>query len=346
MPEEPRQARPRLQFGIGLRSFVSESLKPTSVYQQVEECAEMVRFMAALGTIDAIRSQHHWLSYPTEWIEPLPLLARLAPEAGQMQLMTSVLKLPIHNPVELAHLAASLDHICNGRFVLGIGIGYAESELEAVGSSRRERASRLEESLTLMKALWSGEEVNFEGRYWSVHNARMGLLPAQKPHPPIWNASYSAAATRRAARMCDAVLIAPQASWHDVAQHARLYRETLAECGKSGGLVGVNRTVSIARTAEEAAEATRRRVEEAAAYYGAWGMREATTGDIVLEADRNPKEWAVSGTPAECVEELSRFRDEIGIEFIGLRFTNMPREQSARKEFLQYVSEEVLSKLR
>ena len=191
-----------LEFGIGTRTLFADPNRP--LFQQIEDAARLIRDVASLGTIDAVRAQHHWLTYPRGvWLEPLHLLARLAPEAGQMRLGTSVLKLPLHHPVELAHQVATIDHICNGRFILGIGVGYDTGELEAVGATRKERAARVEESLALMKALWTGEEVTFEGRFWSVRNARMGFRPAQDPHPPIWNASYSVPATRRAARACD-----------------------------------------------------------------------------------------------------------------------------------------------
>jgi alkanesulfonate monooxygenase SsuD/methylene tetrahydromethanopterin reductase-like flavin-dependent oxidoreductase (luciferase family) len=278
-------------------------------------------------------------------VEPIPLLARLAPDAGRMRLMTSVMKPPIHNPVDLAHEVATLDQICNGRFIFGIGVGYPEIEFEAVGATKRQRAPRLEESITLMKALWTGDEVSFEGRYWTVHNARMGYTPVQKPHPPIWNASYSVPATRRAARMCDGILIAPQASWPAVAMHAEEYRSALAEYGKVRGMVGVNRNISVAPTEEAADKAARVRVSQAASYYGAWGMQESSTIDMVLDPERDPDDWSIVGTPAKCVDVISRYVEQIGLDFIGFGFANFPPDFAARKEYVHYLSEEVLSKV-
>jgi alkanesulfonate monooxygenase SsuD/methylene tetrahydromethanopterin reductase-like flavin-dependent oxidoreductase (luciferase family) len=339
----PGEARV-LQFGLATHGMVAGTDRP--LFDQVESTAELVRFAASLGTLDAVRAQHHWLSYPTIWIEPMLLLARLAPEAGNMRLMTSVLKPPLHNPVELAHQVATLDHICNGRFILGVGVGYDTSELEAVGATRRQRASRIEESLTLMKMLWSGDEVTFEGRYTSVHNVRMGYRPLQQPHPPIWNASYSIAATRRAARLCDGILIAPQTSWETVAMHAGEYRQALAECGKSSGMVGVNRVLSVARDYETADRLARARMQEAAESYSRWGMNEATTVDMILDADRDPRDWAIVGTPDDCVEALVQHAKEIGIGFIGLGTATWPKDLTEQQEYLQFISEEVLGRVR
>ena len=96
----------------------------------------------------------------------------------------------------------------------------------------------------------------------------MGYTPLQKPHPPIWSASYSVAATHRAARICDGVLIAPQASWKAVEMHANDYRKALGKYGKNHGRIGLNRTVSIAPSYEEADKAARAKVAEAALDYG------------------------------------------------------------------------------
>ena len=63
------------------------------------------------------------------WPQPFPMLARLAPETGAMRLKTSVLLLPILNPVEVAESVATLDHICHGRLDVGVAIGYREAEL-------------------------------------------------------------------------------------------------------------------------------------------------------------------------------------------------------------------------
>src|SRR5947209_11201153 len=102
-----------------------------------------------------------------------------------MQIKSSMILLPLLNPVDVAENVATLDHITHGRLVLGIAIGYRERELEAVGLTRKDRTAKLEESLLLMKRLWAGEEVTFSGTYTKLTKGRMGFAPYQKPHPPI-----------------------------------------------------------------------------------------------------------------------------------------------------------------
>ena len=331
-----------IRFSLSTRGLTGDQSRPLAA--QVDDAAEIVRFAAGLGTFHILRAPSHWISHPTVWAEPVPLLARLAPEAGDLALMTSVLKLPLHNPVDLAHQLATLDHICHGRLIVGVGLGYNVAELEAVGTNRKERVARFEESVDLMKALWAGEAVTHEGRFWTVHDVRMGYVPVQQPHPPLWNASYSVPAARRAARMCDGLYIADQATWAAARDLAGEYRAALTEFGKpEPGTVGLNRTISVAPSYEEARKAAEAREAASSAYYSRWGMREASMSSMGLEEGRDLTEWTIVGTPADCVEAIRRRNAEIGIDFVGLNFANMPGELAARRDYLQWVSEEVLA---
>src|SRR6266704_3762465 len=140
---------------------------------------EAVRVVAAASRMGFawVSIGQHFVSHPTVWPQPFPVLARLAPETGQMRLKTSVLLLPIVNAVETAENIATLDHICHGRLDVGVAIGYREKELETVGLRRQDRVPKLEESLALMKRLWAGDEVSFAGSYTRVTAVRMGVRP-------------------------------------------------------------------------------------------------------------------------------------------------------------------------
>src|SRR5207244_10546612 len=106
--------------------------------------------------------------------------------------------------------------------------GYRELEREAAGLRRRDRVPKLEESLGVMKRLWRGEEVTLEGAYTKLTKARLGLPPYQRPHPPLEMGAQSVGATRRAARLVDAVFFGPQVAWADVGRLVGVYREARA----------------------------------------------------------------------------------------------------------------------
>ena len=112
---------------------------------------------------------HHYLIHPFQHFQPWPVLARLAAEAGDMKLATSVLLLPLLNPVDVAEQVATLDHISEGRFILGLGLGYRPEECEAFGTRMPERGRRATEALELMIRLWTEDEVTHHGRFFHVH---------------------------------------------------------------------------------------------------------------------------------------------------------------------------------
>src|SRR3989454_6609806 len=202
-----------MEIGFHLTPFWSPVDRgPTRV---IDEAIQVVSAASRMGFAWVSMGQH-WLSHPTVWPQPLPMLARLAPETGSMRLKTSVLLLPILNAVETAESIATLDHISHGRLDVGVAIGYREKELETAGLTRKDRVPRLEESLDVMKRLWRGEDVTFEGTYSKLTGARMGFTPCQRPHPPLDMAARSTGATRRAARLVGAAFFGPQVSWADV----------------------------------------------------------------------------------------------------------------------------------
>ena len=136
--------------------------------------------------------------------EPFTVMSYLAALTSRITLGTSVVIVPMHNPVELAKQVAEVDCLSGGRFVFGIGVGWFEEEFEVLGKDFHNRGARTDEAMDLMKALWSDDPVSFEGRYTSVENAYFSPKPVQKPSPPIWVAGGSKAALKRAARIGDA----------------------------------------------------------------------------------------------------------------------------------------------
>jgi alkanesulfonate monooxygenase SsuD/methylene tetrahydromethanopterin reductase-like flavin-dependent oxidoreductase (luciferase family) len=307
----------------------------------IDEAITVVAAASRMGFAWVSMGQH-WVSHPTVWPQPFPILARLAPETGSMRLKTSVLLVPILNAVETAENIATLDHICHGRLDVGIAIGYREKELEAVGLSRKDRAPKLEESLALMKQLWSGKEVTFDGAYTRLHAGRMGFTPHQRPHPPLEMGAQSEGATRRAARLTDGVFFGPQVAWRDIARLADVYRHARKEAGHgSTGSLGASRSLIVGRDKETAGAAAREYLEKTFTMYRTWEMQEKGMAPLQLSSEIALDDWAVYGSPRDCVETLRRARD-MGLDKIGFTIYSLPREPQARIDYLQMIADEVL----
>src|SRR3972149_10736635 len=165
-----------MKIGFHLTPFWSPTERGAT--RIIDEAIEVVAAASRMGFAWVSIGQH-WISHPTVWPQPFPILARLAPETGQMRLKTSVLLLPLVNAVETAENIATLDHITHGRLDVGVAIGYRERELEAAGLARKDRAPKLEGALALVERLWSGEAGTGGGAAPPCRAAhRRGLLRA------------------------------------------------------------------------------------------------------------------------------------------------------------------------
>jgi alkanesulfonate monooxygenase SsuD/methylene tetrahydromethanopterin reductase-like flavin-dependent oxidoreductase (luciferase family) len=138
--------------------------------------------------------------------EPLMVLAGLASVTRTASLGTAVLLPGLRNPVLLAQQAATLDQLADGRLILGVGIAADsaanKAEFLAAGVPFDKRVGRLLEGMDLCRALWSGEAVDWDGR-WQLSGVRLGPEPVQKNGPPIWMAGTVPAARERLARRFD-----------------------------------------------------------------------------------------------------------------------------------------------
>jgi probable F420-dependent oxidoreductase len=129
-------------------------------------------------------------------------LAAIAQATRRIRIGTAVAVPPRHQPATLAATIASLDLVSDGRFILGAGIGGVDAEFTSFGdpADARVRAARLDESLDVMTALWSGKTVHHQGEHYAVDGVTMAPTPLQKPRVPVWIGGASKPALRRAAR--------------------------------------------------------------------------------------------------------------------------------------------------
>lgn len=180
----------------------------------------------ALG-LDSVWVGDHLLWYvPSP--DPAVVLGAVAARTTSVRLGTAVLLAALRSPVAVAKMGATLDHLSAGRFVLGVGIGGENpAEFAAAGVPLTERSGRLDETLAICRALWSGERTSFAGRYFTLEDVRFDLLPLTPGGPPIWVGGRAPRSLARAGRLGDgwlAFVVTPQRfaeGWSAVQHHAR-----------------------------------------------------------------------------------------------------------------------------
>lgn len=133
-------------------------------------------------------------------IDPLVALTFIAAATSRLRLGTGVNILPQTNPLYLAKWASSIDHLSQGRLMLGLGIGWLQEEFAAIGVPFAQRGKRSDEYLAALKAVWSGQEVDFQGEFVRWQGFQMHPTPAQAGGVPLVIGGVSAPAIRRTVR--------------------------------------------------------------------------------------------------------------------------------------------------
>ncbi|HYB43973.1 MAG TPA: LLM class flavin-dependent oxidoreductase [Candidatus Methylomirabilis sp.] len=319
-----------------------------SMVERFREHIDQVR-AARDGGFDLIVMGQHYLSTPFQELQTVPALARLAAEAGPMRVGATVLLLPLLNPVDVAEQVATLDVICEGRFVFGVGLGYREEENEAFGVDAKERVARFVESLEVIKRLWAEDEVTHRGRFFQLTRARMMLKPVQKPHPPLWFAANNDRAVERSARMADAWVINPHAKLSVLEQQLALYRQVLRETGRPfPAELPAIKEVYVARDRRTAIEECRPFLEAKYKAYASWGQDKALPrGDSFdLGFEDLVKDRFIVGSPEDCVRELQRYADVLGVNCFIFRVQWPGMEQAKVLRTIGLLAERVIPAMR
>ncbi len=173
-----------MRYGLRIPSF---ALGPKTA--TLETMGRYLRRAEDLGFDCAVSIDHLLLTppaYACTWLEPISLLSALAGVTRTLKLGTMVLVLPLRNPAYFAKEWATLDLLSGGRSILGIGVGWHEAEFALMNVPYRERGARMNEAIEIVKALWAGDDVTYQGRFYRVTNLTIDPKPAQRPHPPIW----------------------------------------------------------------------------------------------------------------------------------------------------------------
>lgn len=178
--------------------------------------------------------------------EPMMLLAWVAAVTEKIELVPSVIVLPSRQTALFAKQAAELDVLTGGRLRLGIGVGGSAEEYAAMRQDFHTRGARIEEQIELMRALWTNETVDFEGRWDTVRGSGLAPLPLQRPIP-VWIGARGVPAPRirtRIGRQADGwfVLCSPEefpAVKGDIDRAARQAGRDSASIGMEAGVAVV-----------------------------------------------------------------------------------------------------------
>jgi probable F420-dependent oxidoreductase len=227
--------------------------------------------------------------------EALTTLSAVAVLTSKITIGTSIIVLPMRNPVIVAKQLATIDHLCEGRLIAGFAAGWCEPEFRNLGAEFRNRGRRLSEAIRLIRALWSSARPKFKGAFYTIEDAVFEPLPYQSGGPPIWLGGNSMAAFRRALKLAD--------GWHPTGLAVEEYaqRVAMAKGVKEGFTFSGRLTVD----------------------FGAEGKR-------VSRSPTGEKRVILGGRPSEVAEDLAQYK-KAGMAHCVLYFGDVDEDEYAKR---------------
>lgn len=272
----------------------------------------------------------------------LSMAAAIAAVTNRIRIGTFVLLLPFIHPVRAAEDIALADIISDGRFDIGVGMGYTHDEFNAFCADRSERAPRFVEGIELMRRLFTEDDVTFNGRFTQTKNLNLAPKTVQKPHPPLWIGARGPKAIRRAANFGANLMttLGPDP--------APLYLETLEALGRNPAdfKIAQLRMVYCAESEDQAWDEIQDHLAHVFGYYErVLGEAADVEGDDQPLPFKSPEEIRhsvlaegaiMAGTPDQVAAKLDAFCNEFKCtDFIlSSHFAGIDPKKSSRSNEL------------
>jgi probable F420-dependent oxidoreductase len=297
------------------------------LYQEILEEAELAE---SLGFDSVFVPEHHMM--PDGYLPAPPvLLAAIAARTKRIRLGTSILQLPEWHPIQIAEAWNVLDNISEGRAILGVGLGLVEAEFKLFGLNIKDAVPRFAEQIEIIRQAWSGKPFSHDGRFFQLENVQVTPRPVTQPHPPIWIGAMSEGALKRAGRLGEGWISDPLHHINVMKAWADIYRASAKEHGNPAEVI-LLRDAWVAKDRAEAERVSWPTVRDYHLFYKNLGFFESgrfntewepwvrTIRDEEWTFDRIAPNRLIAGDPVEVYEEIERYRETVGCEYIILYF--------------------------
>ncbi|MFD4190873.1 LLM class flavin-dependent oxidoreductase [Amycolatopsis thermoflava] len=263
-----------MRFAISIPQFVADGTFDPAAFRAYVRRAEELGFESGWTQEQVLGTAPHLSANET--------MAYAFACTERLRLGCAVYVTPLHIPAHLAKSLATLDQLSRGRLEVGVGSGGRNRPFSAFGLDGEAHVARFTEGIRLVKALWTEDVVDFDGRFWQLEGASMQPKPFQKPGPPLWFGGSHPNALKRAVKHGDGFFGAGSSTTAAFAEQVKTLREVLAEAGREDFQVAKRVYIAV----DDDGDAARRRVADGLAeIYGKRGLEAV----------------AVAGTPDECV---------------------------------------------
>lgn len=321
-----------MKFGLFTHVPWPEGSEPRQVFR---ETVEEVQYAESVGFHGAWLAEHHFSRYGVG-SSCLVFAGNLAAQTSKIRIGTAVLVPPLHNPIRLAEDTATVDVLSDGRLDVGFGRGTAGYEYKGYNMDREESQERFQESIGVIKGLWTTRDYSHQGQHYQVNSANLTPPPVQKPHPPIYIASSRTEETLRfIAGSGHPLIVGVVLDDSDSIDLCRRYAELSRQAGHNVPISEIPffRYTYVGETEEAArkeAEAGinwtmdmiqwRRSIEQGSEVYQ--NMDEWRRSRTVFPTDYDYiyENRSVIGSPEQCVAKIKALQKE-GVEYFVCNFS-------------------------
>jgi probable F420-dependent oxidoreductase len=176
--------------------------------------------------------EEDWGSVYHGVVDPITALSYVAGMTSRIRLGLAVVNMPFYAPIVLSKSLTTLDIVSEGRLDVGLGLGWAPQEFEAVGVPAAGRGARAEEFVSCLKSIWTQPEVEFHGSFYDLPRCRVEPKPVQKPHPPLLMGGAAEIALRRVGWIADGWISSSRADLTTIGQSIDLVSSAATEAGR------------------------------------------------------------------------------------------------------------------
>jgi natural product biosynthesis luciferase-like monooxygenase protein len=224
-----------MKFGINFFPALRESDATTADYFQ--QCLRIAERADELGFNSVKTVEHSFYDYGGRSTNPCIFLSAVAARTKRIRVITGAVIPAFHHPAHLAGDLSMLDNLSRGRLDAGFGRAFLPKEFEVYGVPMEESRGRMEESVGVIRRLWTEDKVTHKGEFWSFDDVHLMPRPVQQPHPPVWIAAISSEESfTYAAKNGFNIMMVPYAGKPGVLQDlVKHYRKVWRESGHPPG---------------------------------------------------------------------------------------------------------------
>lgn len=335
-----------MRFGIGPLTTQIPEDDPRTPADKVQETVKIAQAAEQAGFDSVWVSEHHH-SQDNYLTSPFPLCAAIAQATNEIDIGVGVALAPFYDPLMLAEDAAMVDTLSDGRFHLGLAIGYHDPEFEQFDVPKKERVPRLIDCVKVCRRAWQEGSFSYDGHIYEYDNAMVNPKPPQGEDIDVLLGGLSEPAIRRCVGLGDGYIGGLTSTFEEIQGIAGMLEDEGADLSQYP--VHILRDGFIGDSREDAWDRFSDGLMYTQGIYAEWFAESSDFND--MEEPDDPiaafKEFSVYGSPDQLVDEIQRYNELLNnnSDFVmRLEYPTMSLEESV--EAIGRFGEEVLPRVR